>query len=115
MTDSQNFHIAIIGPESATSGFRALGFTRISVSNSDEAREAILDLRSKTQPNGKPQFAIIFLLEELASKITEDDWKKWSTKALPAVTLLPGLKQSGLAASRMKKIVERAIGSDILG
>ncbi len=116
MSSENEYKIAIVGPQAATASFYALGFDQIAVDTPAEAREQILDLRAQTNAAGRPRYAIIYVLEDLATAITDDDWKKWSRAALPAITLIPsGLSGLGLGAARMKKIVERAVGSDILG
>ena len=109
----KKFDLAIVGPSAAIAGFRALGVAVFPAETAEAARKEIVRLRTE-EKEGRARFAAIFLLEELAAAITPDDWKKWSQKALPAVTLLPGIAQSGLAAERMKQILERAVGSSAL-
>ncbi len=111
--------IAIIGPKDAVLGFKALGLEAHSALNKEQALEALQSLAKKTigeEGNEKPMYAIIFIIEDLAMDIPADDYKKLSAAALPAIIPIPGPKgTTGFGLKRISKIVEQAVGSDILG
>jgi len=61
-------------------------------------------------------YAIIFITEDLAQEIPELEMKKLMQDVLPAIIPLPShLGSTGFGNKRLSKIVEQAVGSDILG
>ena len=79
-----------------------------------ELSKKVVELKNETAEN--PPYAIIFITEELAVTIEKDDYKKLSLSALPAIIPVPGSKgATGYGVKRIGKMVEQAIGSDILG
>jgi V/A-type H+/Na+-transporting ATPase subunit F len=114
-----NYRIAIIGQKEAVQGFALLGVDIVPAYTHDEALEALFKLKKTmvTDPNGRErnQYAIVFITEDLAGGISPEDEKKLSRGALPAIISLPSHKgSSGYALDRLRRIVERAVGSDIL-
>lgn len=114
-----NYKTAIVGPKDAIAGFALLGMDIVPVESEKEAVEELLRLKKETQKdeNGieREAYAIIFITEDLAGGISPDDEKKLARGALPAIIPLPSHQGStGYGVSRLKRIVERAVGSDIL-
>lgn len=114
-----NYRIAIVGSQEATAGFSLLGVDIVPVQTANEAVEELFRLKKETQKDerGREQntYAIVFITEDLASGISPDDEKKLARGALPAIIPLPSHKGStGYGLQRLKRIVERAVGSDIL-
>ncbi|OIP81718.1 V-type ATP synthase subunit F [Candidatus Peregrinibacteria bacterium CG22_combo_CG10-13_8_21_14_all_44_10] len=111
--------IAIIGPKDAVLGFKALGLEAHSALDKDQAIETLQKLAKKTigeEGFEKPAYAIIFIVEDLAMQIPADDYKKVSAAVMPAIVPIPGPKgTTGFGLKRISKIVEQAVGSDILG
>jgi V/A-type H+/Na+-transporting ATPase subunit F len=65
-------------------------------------------------PQSDP-YAIIFVTEDLARGFTKDDEKYFAKDPLPAIIPLPShLGSTGYSTERLSRIVERAVGSDIL-
>jgi len=113
-----NYKIAIIGPRETILGFKALGLETVYISEPKLVVEKLFDLkREKVEVEGENlnKYAIIFILEELAREITPDDYKKLSSEALPAIIPLPShLGTTGYGLAKLKGIVEKAVGMDIL-
>ena len=113
-----NYKISIVGGREAIIGFKALGLEPVFVSEPVEAVEALYSLkRERVEVDGdsKNKYAIIFIMEDLMSAITDDDYKKLSADPLPAIIPLPGhLGSSGYGLKKLKTIVEKAVGMDIL-
>jgi len=114
-----NHKIAIIGSWEAVAGFALLGVDVVPVTTPKEAVEELFRLKKETQPDDqgveRNTYAIVFITEDLASGLTPDDEKKLARGALPAIIPLPSHKGStGYGLQRLKRIVERAVGSDIL-
>lgn len=114
-----NYKIAIVGSREAVSGFALLGADVIPAENSHQAVEVLYSLKKETQTDGqgyeRNTYAIVFITEDLSSGISPDDEKKLAKGALPAIIPLPSHKGStGYGLQRLKRIVERAVGSDIL-
>lgn len=111
-------NIAIIGPKQLIGGFKALGVHAFVAEDGDTAMETIKALRAKSKADGaeKVSYAVIILLERIARHIPEDELAKLSTGPLPAIITLPDIEVSkGAGAAKLKRLAERAVGSDILG
>ncbi len=113
------YRIAIVGSREAVAGFALLGLDVVPVESRERAVEELYRLKKETSPDElgveRNRYAIVFITEDLASGISTDDEKRLGRGALPAIIPLPSHKGStGYAMGRLKRIVERAIGSDIL-
>ena len=118
-----NYKIAIIGAREAIEGFSLLGVTTVAASTTEEAVEKIKEMKRKSGktdvPNPQSQipnpYAIIFVTEDLAQAFSPDDEKYFAKDPLPAIIPLPShLGPSDYSTLRLRRIVERAVGSDIL-
>ncbi len=112
--------IAIIGNKEITLGFKALGVEIFDATNPEQALEILTELKKekiKTEKEEKPKYAIIFITEDLAKNIPEEDYKKIDNEALPAIIPVPSSKKAkdNYGIHRISKMVEQAVGSDIFG
>ncbi|MBT3834966.1 V-type ATP synthase subunit F [Candidatus Peribacteria bacterium] len=106
-----NYQIAIIGSKEAIEGFSLLGVKTVPAQNTEEAVEKIREMKRSSDE----VFAIIFITEDLAKDFTQDDEKFFAKDPLPAIIPLPSHHGStGYSMERLSRIVERAVGSDIL-
>jgi len=102
-----NYKIAILGNHDAILGFKGLGIDAFGLSEEkfeDETRSVM----------EKSDYAIVFITEDWAQKLEKilDEYKE---RALPAIVSVPSPKgTTGAAMKNLKKIVEQAVGSDIL-
>ncbi len=112
------YSMAIIGPRETIIGFKALGLETVYITDPKEVVEKLFLLkREKTENDGESinKYAILFIMEELAREITPDDYKKLSADPLPAIIPLPShLGTTGYGLAKLKTIVEKAVGMDIL-
>ena len=111
-----NYKVAVVGTREITSAFSVLGFDTFCVYSTQECIKTLLKLKENNDEEGdeKNAYAIIFVVEDLIKSIPEDEYKKINTGALPAIIPLPGHKGStGFGETKLRKIVEKAIGSDI--
>lgn len=113
MSDSK---IAAIGPIEIIQGFRSLGISVFDAKNSSEASEKILDLKRKAEEDPSRSFAIVIVIEELLENLPDEEHQRLTAgETMPAIILVPGIKggsKKGLL--KLKKLTEKAIGSDIL-
>jgi V/A-type H+/Na+-transporting ATPase subunit F len=114
-----NYKIAIVGPKDAIAGFSLLGADTKTVNTGAQAVEMLYALKKEKRLDSdgieRQAYAIIFITEDFAQSISADDEKRLSKGALPAIVPVPSHKGStGYSVQRLKRIVERAIGSDIL-
>lgn len=108
------YEIAIIGQKDIILGFKAIGITAVSALTSETALNALKKLKEETEGE-KPKYAIIMITEELVKDFPEEEFKKLSRDILPSILVIPGIKGStGLGMKKLRKIVEKAIGSNIL-
>lgn len=89
-------------------GFKALGLDVIPAETVEEAHR---DLQSMAKD---PEYAIIYLTEQLAAEMPEEI-AKYKDRLTPAVILIPGKAGSlGIGMENITSSVERAVGADIL-
>lgn len=115
------YSIAIIGSREAILGFRALGVDTVAVKDTKDAVENMFSLKKMKQTSESgavtetPKYAVVFITEDFAQGISIDDYKKLSIGALPAIIPIPSHKGStGFGLTKLKRIVEKAVGSDIM-
>ena len=112
------YKMAIIGPRETILGFKALGLEPVYATDPKEAVEHLFTLkRDRVEVEGetKNKYAIVFIMEELARAVTAEDYKKLSSDPLPAIIPLPShLGTTGYGLQKLKAIVEKAVGMDIL-
>jgi V/A-type H+/Na+-transporting ATPase subunit F len=110
-----NGSLAIIGPQEAIGGFSLLGLDPVPATSPTHALEELLRLKKETNADGSARYAIIFITEDLTSSITPDDEKRLAKDPLPAIIPLPSHRGvTGFSEKRLRHLVERAVGSDIL-
>lgn len=114
---AHNYNIAIVGPKEAIIGFKAVGLTPFFCNETQAGIELLQKIKKETNdPSHSEKYAIVFITEELAQSIPTDDWAKLTSEALPAIISLPSHQGStGFGLERLNRIVERAVGSNILG
>ncbi len=112
MSESKH-KIAVLGPKEMISGFKALGAEVFEANDGETARDLIKELK---KPDNEPQdYAIIFVTSSVLNRIPQEDYAKLVRGALPAVTSIPDITGSDTVSSeKLKKLTERALGSDIL-
>ncbi len=112
------YKMAIIGQRETILGFKALGLETVYATEPKEAVEHLYSLkREKVDKEGESisKYAILFIMEDLARDITPEDYKKLSSEPLPAIIPLPShLGTTGYGLQKLKTIVEKAVGMDIL-
>ena len=100
-------NIAIIGDKDSVLCFKAVG---VSVFPAAEAEEARKIFRKLVRGN----YAVIYITEKLAADLDEDI-QEIAFQPLPSVVLIPNSKGSlGFGARRIREIVKKAVGADIL-
>jgi len=114
-----NYKMAIIGSRETIIGFKALGLEPVYADTTEQAVESLFSLKRERVDAGngdtRNKYAIIFIMEDLATDISPDDYKKLSADPLPAIIPLPShLGSTGFGLTRLKRIVEKAVGMDIL-
>ncbi|MGE5558966.1 MAG: V-type ATP synthase subunit F [Bacillota bacterium] len=102
------YKAAVIGEYDSILGFTSLGLEIWPVADALQAADKLQELA------GDPRYAVIFITESAAG----DNLpliEKYSTNTMPAVIMIPGVGgETGTAMERLRKIVEKAVGADIL-
>ncbi|MAF13407.1 MAG: V-type ATP synthase subunit F [Parcubacteria group bacterium] len=100
--------IAIIGSGDAVAGFKAVGVDAMPVKTTEEAEAKVKEVYDSTE------YATLFITEDWIDQI-KDFLDELPAKALPAIVAIPSQAGStGAGLDNLKKIVEQAVGSDIL-
>ncbi|HDP70199.1 MAG TPA: V-type ATP synthase subunit F [Actinobacteria bacterium] len=99
--------IAFIGDKTSVLGFQALGFDAYPVVDPQESRNVWSEIKEEN-------YTVIMVTEEVYKEI-DDLISEVAESFTPAVLIIPPAKGGkGLGFQRMKKIVEKAVGMDIL-
>jgi len=100
--------IYFIGSQDQLRGFTALGTTVVGVDSIHEAEEAL----RRAANHGA---VAIFITEEFGGRML-DTIAEYADRPLPVITLIPSSSGSkGIAYERIRRMVERAVGADVLG
>ncbi len=102
------YKIGIIGTEEAIAGFAGLGVVPFSMKEDADIGNIIEEIK-------KDNFAAIFITEDWSVRVRDELEKNFEREPLPAIVTVPsqsGATKAGLA--NLRKIVEQAVGSDIL-
>lgn len=100
------YKIGIIGSPQTILGFKAMGVEAFPIGSVAEGEKALQTIKSS-------QYAILLITEDWVVALAEQ-LEELKSQALPAVTVLPSqLGSQGLGYKELRKIVERAVGSDI--
>jgi len=113
----QSYKIAIVGPREVIFGFSALGVTPFDAENGEEALHILKELKKgDSSEEADLSYAVVLIIDTIAEQIPSDEFEKVSRGALPAIIALPGLEGSkGVGVEKLKRLAERAVGSNILG
>jgi len=99
--------VAIIGDKTSILGFKALGLDTYPVVRPEDARDVWPQIREQ-------DYGVIFVTEPVY-KVMEDLFQEVAEQIAPAITVLPATTGgTGIGMERIKKIIERAVGADIL-
>lgn len=116
MSKSNDYKIAIVGPEDTVSGFKALGVDSFGANNAQEALEQLRKIKDSTiLPTSTEKYAVVCIIEDLVAEVDQTEYAKLVEGPLPAVVILPGAKgSSGFAIERLRSLAERAIGASVI-
>lgn len=112
--------IAMIGTRETVAGFSLLGVEIVSVQHRAQALEELFRLKRTMEIDEhgieRHAYAIVFVIEDFLQEISPEDQRKLAKGALPAIVPLPSHRgTTGYGLQRLRSIVERAVGSNILG
>ncbi len=103
----KEYKIAILGSHDIILGFKGLGIEVVGLTE-DNAEQQVRGVFAKED------YAIVFITEDWAEKL-EKVLADYYSRALPAVVSVPTSEDTtGAALKNLRKIVEQAVGSDIL-
>lgn len=116
MSTSNEYKVAIIGPQDMVSGFAALGVEPFDAKTSAEVLAQLRGLTKDVEEAGSgPRYAVVAIIEELMAEVDEVEFSKLTRGPLPAVILLPGPAGSqGAATARLRRLAEQAVGAAII-
>lgn len=101
------YKIAVMGDRDSIYGFAAVGLDIYPVDDVHGAPKLVRQLVEK-------DYAIIYMTEALFSHMGEE-LDVYNERPLPAIIPIPGATgNTGLGIARVKKSVEKAVGSDII-
>lgn len=100
--------IAIIGAKDAILGFKAVGVEPHPIASREDGRDIISKLAKSDD------YGIVMITEDWAGPLKEE-LGDLEEKTIPAVIIIPSAQgATGEGARALKRIIEQAIGSDIL-
>ena len=99
--------VAIVGDATSVAGFRPLGFAVFPVERPKAARDLWPELASGA-------YSVVFVTEPVYEAIT-DLAAETTDRALPAVTVIPGVGSAGgVGEAKLARAIERALGTKAL-
>ena len=99
--------IAMIGDNDSILGFKALGVAIFPVETKDESAEALRKVIEQ-------EYKVAFITEQIAPT-PEELAKMIGERTFPVITVIPSNRGStGLAIQRLRMLVRKAAGADIL-
>lgn len=102
------YKIGVLGDKDSVMGFRALGLRVETAETAEQAREKFIAMSA-----GK--CAILYVTEQLAQQLS-NEIATCRDNMIPAVIPIPSSRGSlGIGMEIVKKNIERAVGSDIIG
>lgn len=100
------YKIAVIGDKDSVLGFKAVGM--------DVFFTGDINLNNIIDDLVKKEYAVIFIVEELLSEIS-DSIEKYYEAIIPAIIPIPSNRGTlGIGMKNIKNAAEKAIGVDIL-
>lgn len=103
----KEYKIAILGSYDIILGFKGLGIEVVGLTE-EKAEQQVRGVFAKED------YAIVFIAEDWAEKL-EKVLAEYYSQALPAIVTVPTSDDTtGVALRNLRKIVEQAVGSDIL-
>lgn len=99
--------IGVVGDYESVCGFSALGLDTFCAEDAQSAYQIVKRLVKNT-------YAIIYVIEEYAQEMPEL-YEKYSEMQTPAIVPIPSARgTNGFGMDRVKRSVNRAVGSDII-
>ncbi len=99
--------IAMIGDRDSILGFKSLGIVIFPVSDKGESTSALKEVI-------KQEYKVVFVTEQVAPS-PEEIANLLGNRTFPVITMIPSNRGStGLAMERLKALVRRAAGADVL-
>ena len=110
-----DYKVAVVGPESMISGFRALGADIYPAQNGAEALSQLARLQAITVDDTKPLvYAVVCVIDEVLVDVDFEHYDQVVQGTLPATVIVPGPKGSvGQAEARLKRLAEQAVGTSL--
>jgi V/A-type H+-transporting ATPase subunit F len=106
MSSDTDSHVAFVGTAEQVLPFRALGVTTEVITDSAEAKDAVIQLE-------KRGFRLIYITEDLAASM-EDLLQEYSTVTFPTIVPIPAAGgPTGYAMRRLRETIKKAAGTDI--
>lgn len=105
----KEYRIAILGTHDSVLGFKGLGLDVFGVSTQEDGISALDEIQEKGE------HAVLLITEDWVKKL-EARLEKMRGLALPAILPIPSQQgPTGEGLKNISKIVEQAVGSDIIG
>ncbi|MFH1426734.1 MAG: V-type ATP synthase subunit F [Candidatus Kerfeldbacteria bacterium] len=105
----KDYKIAIIGTHDSVLGFKGLGLDVFGISSEEEGEQTLKQLEQSND------YAVLFITEDWVPRL-EKSLSKFEGRALPAILPIPSQKgATGEGIKNLSRIVEQAVGSDIIG
>ncbi len=101
------YKIAVLGDRDSIYGFAAVGLDTFPVTDRDEAAVTLKRL-------AEGDYAVIYITEAMQAELAHE-LVKYKDTLLPAIIPIPGVSgNTGAGIAGVRKLVEQAVGSDII-
>ncbi len=111
----ENYKLAVVGSPSSILLYQGVGVEVFGVTNNEEARTIMTDIALPKIGEDSCDYAVVFVEESYYNAFPPDLVERFAKRPLPAVVPVPSPDGKGDSTDRLKVLVEKAVGSDILG
>ncbi len=113
---STHYGLAVIGYPGSTLLYKAAGAEVFPVNDALEARNVAEQIALPSLKHSESvKYAVVFVEDVFYYQFPRDLIERFARRPLPAVIPVPSGAQGGKSHNRLKELVEKAVGSDILG
>ncbi len=101
------YKLGVMGDRDSIYGFAALGLDTFPIENTEDGVRILRNL-------AEGDYAVIYITEALQKEL-KSEIDKYRDRIIPAIIPIPGVSgNTGAGIADVKKMVEQAVGSDII-
>jgi len=97
--------VAVLGEKKMVLAFKSLGVSVFGIEKEEDFQSAVSEIDSG-------DYSILFVTENVVAE-HKTEFEAFFKGSLPAILIIPGVKNQEIGRDSLKKTIERALGSDL--